>query len=305
METRSVNTQEAEPGLPHDALYLVFAYLPVFDLLSASQVCKSFNESINNDVLLWLDIYVDKPLNTKISDDTLLLKIASKVNGRIRSLALIDCTHVTDHALQQIVLTNPFIEKLYLPGCTGLSPEGILRAVETLTSTNNKLKAIKICNIHNITKEHLISLRNCFSSNISTKQEPQKIHPSYLHNRNIFSLRQDPTHSIDIDICPYCCQVTQVFDCPTTYCEKKVWEKCRGCMHCIPRCEDCGMCVEDDFYADDRIVEIACGDALCLECWLQRPKCDFCNKAFCKKHAAAATATQSGLVCSVCCWIIY
>ncbi|KAL9666308.1 hypothetical protein QQ045_000636 [Rhodiola kirilowii] len=303
METHTTlmpETQPSESEPPHDALYLVLAYLPLFDLLSFSQVCTSFRQAIQYDVLLWLHIYVDKPLSSKISDHT-LLRIASRANGRITSLALLNCPRITDQGLQHVIYTNPLIEKLYIPGCTGLTPDGVLSAVKSLTTSNHKLQALKISNIHNVTKTHLDSLRNFLPPNISS----QHSHPAYFHNRNIISLHQNqnPIPPIDLDICPKCREVRTVFDCPRESCQQKNQQlQCRGCRYCVVRCEECGGCVDND---DDEVgEEAACGDTLCLKCWLMFPKCDFCNKAYCKQHAAqgqgCTSAGSSGFVCSVC-----
>uniref|UniRef100_A0A7N0TFF6 F-box domain-containing protein n=1 Tax=Kalanchoe fedtschenkoi TaxID=63787 RepID=A0A7N0TFF6_KALFE len=282
----------AEAQSPHEAFYLVLPYLPVSDLLSAAQVCTSFRDAVQNDVLIWLDIHVDKPLSTNILDETLLLRIASKANGRMRSLALINCPRITDQGLHRVIHTNPLITKLYLPGCTGLSPEGVVCAVETLTTPHHKLRALKISNIHNMTKEHLESLRNCFPPDILMQKQP-----TYFHERSKISLSEQPSPPpIDVDLCPKCCEVRMVFDCPGEACKQEE-RKCRGCRYCVVRCEDCGVCV------DDEVGEAACEDSLCLKCWLLLPKCDFCNKAYCKEHASqrpCSSAGSPGFVCSAC-----
>ncbi|RVW48479.1 F-box protein SKIP28 [Vitis vinifera] len=83
---------------------------------------RSMRDAVDKDVLLWLDIIVEKPLNMLFSDE-IMIKLTSKANGRLRTLALMSCIKITDDGLQQ----------LYLPACTGLTPEGIMRAVKTLT----------------------------------------------------------------------------------------------------------------------------------------------------------------------------
>ena len=71
-------------GPPHQALSLVLAYLPLYELLSMNQVCKSFRDAINNDVLIWLDIIVERRLSLRLTYETSLIKIASKADGRLR-----------------------------------------------------------------------------------------------------------------------------------------------------------------------------------------------------------------------------
>lgn len=100
-----------EPGQPHEALYLVVAYLQLFELLSVREVCRSLRDVVDNDVLLWLDIVVEQPLNLRLSDN-ILMKITSKAHGRLRSLALMNCVRITDDGLQRIVEINPHINKV-------------------------------------------------------------------------------------------------------------------------------------------------------------------------------------------------
>lgn len=103
--------EEEQEGPPHEAMFLVIAYLRVYEVLTMSRVCTSLRYAVNNDVLLWLKIIVENPLNSRLSDDT-LLKITSKANGRLQTLALMNCIHVTDHGLQRVIEQNPFIEEV-------------------------------------------------------------------------------------------------------------------------------------------------------------------------------------------------
>ena len=95
-------------GRPHEALSLVLGYLPLYELLSMNQVCKSFTDAINNDVLIWLDIIVKRRLSLRLTDET-LIKIASKADGRLRILALPNCVRITDAGLMRVVNENPHI----------------------------------------------------------------------------------------------------------------------------------------------------------------------------------------------------
>ncbi|CAI9755241.1 unnamed protein product [Fraxinus pennsylvanica] len=101
----------SESGPPHEALFFVLAFLPVFELVSMTQVCKSLRDAINNDILPWLNIIVELPLNKRLSDD-ILMKVTSKANGRLRFLALKNCVRVTDDGLLKVVEENPFISKV-------------------------------------------------------------------------------------------------------------------------------------------------------------------------------------------------
>lgn len=106
-------TSESSPGPPHEAMFLILSHLPLFELLSMSLVCKSFKDALDDDILLWLNIFVDKPLNFRVSDH-ILMEITSKANGRLKSLALIDCLRITDTGLQAVIANNPLINKVYI-----------------------------------------------------------------------------------------------------------------------------------------------------------------------------------------------
>lgn len=252
-------------GRPHEALFLALAYFPIYELLAMSGVCGSLREAVNKDILPWLDMVMDRPLSSRLSDD-ILLKITSKANGRLRSLALVNCSKITDAGLLQIVEKNPLIAKLHVPACTGLTPEGVVKAVKT----GHNLISLKVNGIYNINKEHLEALRSTLESN----------------RRQLIRQQQATDIDIDIDICPNCNCAAMVLECPSRdKCERKKRERglqraCRGCYHCIPRCVECGMCV-DECEAEDT----ACADAMCSNCWLRIPKCNFCNKPYCSRHA--------------------
>lgn len=107
----SSSLEQAQPEAPHEALFLVLAYLPVYELLLMSQACTSLRDAVNNDVLPWLNLVVDRPLSSGLSDDT-LMKITSKANGTLKTLALINCVHITDQGLQRVVQQNHLIDKV-------------------------------------------------------------------------------------------------------------------------------------------------------------------------------------------------
>lgn len=104
---------DEKAGPPHEALFLVSAYLPLFELLAVSGVCRILRDAVNTDVLPWLNIIVKAPLNLRISDEV-LKKITSKANGRLTSLALMNCDNVTDEGLQRVVEQNPLINKVWM-----------------------------------------------------------------------------------------------------------------------------------------------------------------------------------------------
>ncbi|CAA3024903.1 F-box SKIP28 [Olea europaea subsp. europaea] len=289
----------SESGPPHEALFFVLAFLPVFELVSMSQVCKSLRDAIKNDILPWLNVIVEPPLNKRLSDEV-LMKITSKANGRLRFLDLKNCVRITDDGLLKVVEENPFISKLYTPGCTSITPKGFIKAVKLLTKDNHKLKSLKVTGIYNMKKEDLETLHSLLDLN----QKQQKKRTILYHDYNkCSSLRhkfEEIDGSVDVDVCPQCYEVRMVFDCPGDSCQRKKQHQrieCRGCYNCIPRCEECGLCI-----TGQELAEAACAEMLCLECWLQLPKCNFCNKPYCNLHAhqGCRFSHTSGFVCTTC-----
>lgn len=106
-------TSQSSPGPPHEAIFLVLSHLPLFELLSMSLVCKSLKHALDDDILVWLDIFIDKPLNFRVSD-RILMEITTKASGRLKSLALIDCLRITDDGLQAVIANNPLITKVFI-----------------------------------------------------------------------------------------------------------------------------------------------------------------------------------------------
>ncbi|RVX12638.1 F-box protein SKIP28 [Vitis vinifera] len=250
---KELTIQEVERGPPHEALLLVLAYLPLFELLNMSEVCR-------------------------------------RMVG-LRTLALMSCTKITDDGLQQVIEKNPLINRLYLPACTGLTPEGIMRAVKTLTEHYQALKCVRINGVYNMKKEHLETLSSYLQMN-PAKMEGQMQQLCFFHDhRNISVLRVEESYRpIDLEICPRCNEVRMVFDCPRETCKKKrerAMAECRGCYFCIPRCEECGKCIEVEEPG-----EVVCADVLCSDCWLQLPKCNFCNRPYCSRHANLQHSTS-------------
>lgn len=295
-EHGATNVAMEAPGHAHEALHLVLAYLPLMELLTMTEVCRSLREAVNNDVLLWRDLVVDRPLNFRITNE-ILLKFACKADGRLRTLALICCVKITDDGLQRVAEKNPLIEKAYLTTCTGLSPNGVLRAVETLTQHNHHLKSLKINGIYNINKQHLKTL----DSFLQLTPSEDKQNPIFFHGHKSFSAIEDTSdRQLDVEVCPKCKAVRLVFDCSGDACKRKAENplmECRGCYFCIPRCEECGVCVQKE-----ETMKAICGDFMCLHCWLKSPKCDFCNKPYCSRHGDrwCAHPDSTLFVCDIC-----
>ncbi|CAI0396311.1 unnamed protein product [Linum tenue] len=262
-------------GSPHEALFLVLPYLSVLELLNVARVCTSLRRAVedDDDILPWLNLVVERPLSRRLSDQR-LIGISSRGKGRLKSLILVDCINVTDDGLQLVVSNNPLIAKLHVPGCIRLTPDGIIRAVKTLSDDNNdcRLKSLCISNILGINKQHFHTL-------CSYLQRAHKLGDTATSN------------IIDVDICPVCDEVSQVYACPQSSERGKCNRK--GCKLCIPRCEECGRCA--DCKEDVELEEATlCSEVLCSECWLHLPKCNHCNQPYCTKHAYRRQQPQGG-----------
>ncbi|URE03449.1 F-box protein [Musa troglodytarum] len=92
------------------ALLLVLGYLRLPDLLAFQRVSRFFRDAVAGDGLLWRRIAVQSPLSGRLTDDA-LLRITSRAEGKLESLALMDCWRITDDGLMQVVHRNPGITK--------------------------------------------------------------------------------------------------------------------------------------------------------------------------------------------------
>jgi len=116
----TVEQEQPEAKPPHEAMFLVLTYLPVYEVVLMSQLCTSLRDAVNNDILPWLNVTVERPLSWRLNDE-ILLKVTSKANGRLKILTLISCTRVTDEGLQRVVQQNPLINKVPITKPTHLS----------------------------------------------------------------------------------------------------------------------------------------------------------------------------------------
>lgn len=171
-----------------------------------------------------------------------------------------------------------------------MTPEGIIEVVKLLSTNNHKLKSLSINGIYNLNIHHLHTLSDYLFTDNQNQNVLQNQQPFYYHcyrNSLSFNLRES-NRILDVEVCPKCDQVTLVFD--------GLKDACRGCIHCVPRCRECGMCV-----GFDEAEDAACQDMLCSGCWLQLPKCNFCNKPYCRDHLHLKSIIfENGFICQNC-----
>ncbi|ESQ33156.1 hypothetical protein EUTSA_v10004706mg [Eutrema salsugineum] len=239
----------------HEVLLIVLPYLhSLFELLSMTRVSRSLRDAIRDETALWTNVVVEPPLSSRLTDET-LWEITSKSAGKLKTLILRQCLRVTDKGLRRVIDANPLIRTIIVPGCTELTPEGIMGCVESLTKNNHKVETLHINGVYGLTKHHLSALS------------------TYLPQEG----------AIDVEVCPRCDEVRMIPACSRGSCRQTNERKCRGCWFCIPRCVECSVCLGPD----TEVQEAACGgDSLCLECWLVLPKCRFCNKPYCTSHSS-------------------
>ncbi|KAK1419975.1 hypothetical protein QVD17_29449 [Tagetes erecta] len=247
-------------GDPHDAFVLALGYLGTKDLLMVEHVCKSLCYTIRNDPLLWRNLYINQPLNERITDDT-LVRLTNRAEGHLQFLSLIKCPKITDDGLRHVLETNPKLTKLFIPGCTRLSIDGILNNLKAFNSSTATagIKHIRTGGFYGITLDHYEQLNNLLGV------QKRSYIKHYYHRANLSSSCDDD-RAIDVEICPRCQNLRLVYDCPAGGCQPK--DQCRACIICIPRCAECGRCVHNSEYEETFSLEYVCS-----ECLKQLPRC--------------------------------
>ncbi|PIA51382.1 hypothetical protein AQUCO_01100303v1 [Aquilegia coerulea] len=256
-----------DEGVPNDALLFALGYLGVRDLLSAEKVCRSFRSAIQSDVLLWKNIYINQPLNARITDDA-LLSLTNRAQGNLLCLSLVGCSRITDNGLKHVLDSNPRLTKLNVAGCIGLSVDGLVNNLKDFKSSGTSgINHLRIGGRYGVTSKHYEELKSLIGADKC--MQPKAYKPRFYHYGHS-SPSCDDDRALDIEICPRCENLRLVYDCSAEGCQKKKpgTEICRACIICIPRCVQCGRCVNDSEYE-----ETFCLDVLCSDCWKQLLSC--------------------------------
>ncbi|KAL6543611.1 hypothetical protein OROGR_010108 [Orobanche gracilis] len=255
---------KTEGGL-HEAWNFALSFMGVKDLLSVERVCKSLRSSVQDGYWLWMSIHIDQALKERITDDQ-LLQLACRAKGNLQCLSLVECPKVTDDGIRRILETNPRLTKLFVPGCTRLTIEGILKNIKIHNSNKSVpgIKHLRIGRLFGVTHEHFEELKLLLGPNPLKPENYQK--PHFYHRGN-FYLPFDDDRTLDIEMCPRCEKFRLVYDCPVESCQVKdntAPQVCRACTLCIARCAQCGRCIGDNEYE-----ETFCLDLLCSDCFKQ------------------------------------
>ncbi|KAG6544552.1 hypothetical protein Mapa_013974 [Marchantia paleacea] len=270
---------------PPDGFLFILPYADLKSLLTLERVSKPMRSGVN-DVPLWRKLSVEPPLSKALTDD-ILMTLVKRADGKLKSLRLVKCLRITDAGLANVLSLCPQLEKLEIPGCSGLSADALVGTVEQhCTISRSKgmpgIKQLRVRGIFSISHQHLNALGDMVLSGNGHQSTPTR--PIY-RNADPLSVVDDE-RAIDVEICPRCKGewATLVFDCTRKSCQKVARldpsKACRGCMVCLPRCVRCGTCL----LKDEEFEKTCCIDFVCLSCWSQLPKCSQCNGAICRRH---------------------
>ncbi|CAO2201902.1 unnamed protein product [Urochloa humidicola] len=266
------------PGEPHDALLLALGHMRLRELLASARACRGLRDAVAGDPLLWRRLSVGPPLSHRITDEA-LLALTDRAGGRLRSLHLLGCPRVSDDGLLRVVQRNPDLTELFVPRCSGLTADGLVKIIQFLHECKGDLSRVRLHGICKMTKHHLEVINSLICR--SSQQDAQAL---YYNHRVHEVLNTDDSRPIDVDMCPLCRNVRLVFDCTRKDCRevKDGWTRCRGCFFCVARCETCGGCIDLEELGE---TGLACSDFLCMDCWLKLPKCSTCNRPYCERHS--------------------
>ncbi|KAA8548190.1 hypothetical protein F0562_004549 [Nyssa sinensis] len=207
---------------------------------------------------------LDQPLSDEITDDA-LLHLTSRAQGTLQCLSLVGCLKVTDSGLRRVLENNPGLTKLSVPGCLRLSVEGILCSLKVLKSAGTPgIKHLRIGGLLGVTDTHYEELK--FLLGVDNHKKLSSYKPRFYGGGQTY-LSWNDDRAIDLETCPICQRLTQVYDCPAESCQGKhqAAQLCRACKLCIARCIHCGRCINDDCDYE----ETFCLDMLCLDCLKQ------------------------------------
>ncbi|XP_073123709.1 F-box protein SKIP14 [Henckelia pumila] len=258
---------EAEAGAPSDALFFALGYLGIWDLLSVERVCKSLRDAVQNDPLLWREIQIDYPLSFNIVDDV-LLRLTNRAQGSLHSLSLINCKKITNRGLKHALESNLRLTKLSVRGCSNLNVDLMLQDLRIFNSHGMPgIKHLRISDNTGIMNHHLNEFK------LLLGMENEKMAGSYkprFYREGQRYLSLDDERAIDIELCPRCHRVKQVYDCPLKSCQVKpnFMQACKACIACVDRCIKCGCCLDNTDYE-----ETFCLELICLNCLTQLFDC--------------------------------
>lgn len=253
---------DADGGAAVDIIVFVLEYLNlgVKDLLSIERVCRLLRDAVQKDRYLWTSIHIDDPLCQKITNED-LLQLTGRAQGKLRCLSLVKCLKINEDGLKQVLERNRELSKLSVAGSIKLNGESILHNLKLFNSVSLPgIKHLRLGDPIGLTNEQLNEYKLLLGA-ADEDATPSNYKPRFYRAGEIY-LSLDDERAIDIEVCPRCQKVGQVYDCPTKNCQVKIHSKtCRACIFCIARCIHCGCCLDDKAYE-----ETFCFNYLCFDC---------------------------------------
>lgn len=279
-----VNFLEGDERILHSVINSSLRYLGLSDLLVLERVCKSLHSTVR-DPQMWTSIHIDQPLNERITDD-ILLELTNRAQGLLQCLSLVECTRITDDGLRRVLEFNPKLSKLSVPGCTRLSIEGIVGMLKAYNSMGTqKVKHLHIGGLYGVTQKHFEQIKLLLGTDKKRQENALDIQPhenardsqpqenapdsqllEHSHKPHFYCrwnlyLPCDDDRDLDIEVCPRCQNLRLVYDCPAEGCQGvggHATQLCRACTLCIPRCSQCGRCINDSEYEETFCLELLC-----------------------------------------------
>ncbi|KAL8471149.1 hypothetical protein ACS0TY_028736 [Phlomoides rotata] len=253
-----------------DMIIFVLRYLNlgVKDLLTIEMVCKSLRDGVRKDPYLWTKIHID---HCKLSNDD-LLRLTDRAQGKLCSLGLEKCINITNDGLQRVLERNLELTKLSVAGSNKFSLEGVMDSLKVFNSIAKPgIKHIRIADIKNLIIAP-IGITNELKLLLGADEDakPNNYKPRFYCAEIYLSL--DDERAIDVERCPRCQVLRQVYDCPTENCRvtSHSTQTCKACIQCIARCIQCGCCLDDKAYEELFNFEARCYD--CLKEYLKSVK---------------------------------
>ncbi|XP_057766931.1 F-box protein At3g27290-like [Salvia miltiorrhiza] len=265
-EKYGIEHVKSESDVGVDIIIFVLEHLDlgIKDLLSIERVCRSLRDAVRKDPYLWTSIHIDYPLSQKITNED-LLRLTDRAQGKLRCLSLVKCLKISKDGLYQVLERNLEVTKLSVAGSSKLNGVDFLNNLKYFNSVAVPgIKHLRIGDPLGLTNEHLNEYKILLGIEKDVKK-PSDYKPRYYCGGEIY-LSLDDERTLDIEICPRCQKLGQVYDCPTENCQVKMHsmkttETCRACISCIARCIRCGCCLDNKAYE-----ETFCFDFLCFDC---------------------------------------
>lgn len=175
-------------------------------------------------------------------------------------------TTISSHSgcVAKFLLCLVFVQ-LSVAGSIKLSVEGVLKNLKVFNSVAKPgIKQLRIADINHlrngelidITNKHLVEFKLLLGADQVAKPNNHK--SRFFCTEDIY-LSLDDERAIDVEICPRCQIMRQVYDCPTENCRAA---RCKACIFCIPRCIYCGCCLDNKAYDELFSFECRCFDCL-------------------------------------------